>query len=272
MTYLYYVFLVLYNDDQGIKILFSPDGSSIRGDGLGSYESYYNWKSPDGHVYAFNGLVNRNISNMTTDEIKELIDNFKITIDNDTFNKNEEHGSSFRDGWVLVWYGGFDYADLYRNQWGTLTWDNDSFPSMIPTIDYKYNFNLSISDNPTPTPSIDFNDTNVDESTSSASSFFSGFTTDTFGLTSIITAPLNLIKSITSKTCTPLELQVPFLNNQTINLPCLTPIYQEFFGSFLTIYQTITFGIIAYWVCVRIFALVKDFKNPDSDRIEVLDL
>lgn len=115
-------------------------------------------------------------------------------------------------------------------------------------------------------------DDDVGDSTNKANEFFSGFTTDTFGLTSIITAPLELIGSITSSTCSPLGLKVPFLDNKTLNLPCMSSIYSQYFGSFLTIYQTITFGIIAYWVCVRIFALVKDFKNPDTDKVEVLDL
>jgi len=116
------------------------------------------------------------------------------------------------------------------------------------------------------------NDSDTSDATNEAGNFFSGFETDTFGLTSIITAPLNLIGSITSSTCSPLGLQVPFVENTTLNLPCMTSIYQNYFGSFLSVYQTITFGIIAYWVCVRIFALVKDFKNPDHDEIEVLDL
>lgn len=117
------------------------------------------------------------------------------------------------------------------------------------------------------------NITNSDSSgaTNDASGFFDGFTTDTYGLTSIITAPLNLIKSLTSKTCSPLNLQVPFVN-KTMQLPCMSTIYNEHFGSFVTIYQTITFGIVSYWVCVRIFALVKDFKNPDHDEVEVMDL
>lgn len=115
--------------------------------------------------------------------------------------------------------------------------------------------------------------TNSDSSdaTGDAGSFFEGFNTDTFGLTSIITAPLNLIQNITSKTCTPLNLQVPFVD-KTMQLPCMSTIYQRHFGSFLTVYQTITFGIISYWVCIRVFALVKDFKNPDHDEIEVMDL
>lgn len=115
-------------------------------------------------------------------------------------------------------------------------------------------------------------DSDSSGATNDAGNFFSGFESEDFGLTSIITSPLNLIKSITSSTCSPLPLKVPFLENQTLNLPCMTTIYKQHFGSFLTIYQTITFGIISYWVCVNIFAMVKGFKDPESDKVEVLDL
>lgn len=105
----------------------------------------------------------------------------------------------------------------------------------------------------------------------SAGGFFNDFTTDTHGLTGIITAPLSLIISITSKSCSPLVLSLPYVDKD-LTLPCIGAIYSNYFGSFLSIYQMITFGIVAYWVCVRIFNLVKDFKNPDHDEIEVLDL
>ncbi len=117
------------------------------------------------------------------------------------------------------------------------------------------------------------NITNSDSTgaTNDASGFFEGFTTDTFGLTSIITAPLNLIKSITSSTCTPLTLSMPFIK-QNVTIPCMTQIYSNYFGSFLTVYQLITFGLVSYWVCVHVFRMVKDFKNPEHDEIEVVDL
>lgn len=121
----------------------------------------------------------------------------------------------------------------------------------------------------------DMNDSiNNDDTTGAkdtASSFFTDFTTDTHGLTAIITAPLKLIKSITSTSCKPLVLPLPFVDKD-LTLPCMSSIYSNYFGSFLSVYQLITFGIVAYWVCVRIFNLVKDFKNPDHDEIEVLDL
>lgn len=114
-------------------------------------------------------------------------------------------------------------------------------------------------------------DSNTQEAQNSAGGFFNDFTTDTHGLTAIITAPLSLISSITSKSCSPLVLPLPFVDKD-LTLPCMGAIYSQYFGSFLSIYQLITFGIVAYWVCVRIFNLVKDFKNPDHDEIEVLDL
>mgnify|MGYP001861117229 CR=1 FL=1 len=101
--------------------------------------------------------------------------------------------------------------------------------------------------------------------------FFNGFTDNTHGLTAIVTAPLNLIKSITSSTCSPIGFEAPFVDQQ-ITLPCMKEIYEQHFGSFLTLYQTITFGLVAYWVSVNILATVRGFKDPDSDKIEVLDL
>lgn len=114
-------------------------------------------------------------------------------------------------------------------------------------------------------------DDNTQQAQDSAGGFFNEFTTDTHGLTAIITAPLSLISKITSSSCSPLVLPLPYVDKD-LTLPCMGDIYSSYFGSFLSIYQIITFGVVAYWVCVRIFNLVKDFKNPDHDEIEVLDL
>lgn len=115
------------------------------------------------------------------------------------------------------------------------------------------------------------NDSNSDGATNSAGNFFNNFEDNDFGLSGIITAPLNTIKTITSNSCTPINLTIPFVN-KNMSLPCMTDIYEEHFGSFLDIYQIITFGMISYWVCVQIYAMVKGFKNPDKDEIEVMDL
>lgn len=115
------------------------------------------------------------------------------------------------------------------------------------------------------------NNDDVNESLNEADGFFNGFTTNTHGLTGIITAPLNAIQSLTSKTCSPLVLPIPFVDKD-LTLPCMRQIYTDNFGGFMNLYDVIIIGIVSYWVLVRIFTLVKDFKNPDHDEIEVVDL
>lgn len=115
------------------------------------------------------------------------------------------------------------------------------------------------------------NDDNISGASSDANDFFSNFTTNTHGLTSIITAPLTSIASLTSSTCSPLVLPLPFVNS-TLTLPCMRQIYDDNFGAFMTIYDIIVIGIISYWIIVRIFTLVKDFKNPEHDEVEVMEL
>lgn len=115
------------------------------------------------------------------------------------------------------------------------------------------------------------NNDNVNDANSQATSFFNNFSTNTHGLTGIITAPLNAISSITSATCSPLVIPLPFVD-EDLTLPCMRTVYEEFFGDFMTLYDVIVTGIIAYWIMVRIFGLVKDFKNPEHDEIEVMEL
>lgn len=115
------------------------------------------------------------------------------------------------------------------------------------------------------------NNSDTTEATNDANNFFNNFTTDLHGLTGIITAPLSAINSLTNKTCSSLVLPLPFVDKD-LTLPCMRSIYDEHFGAFMTLYDTITFGIVSYWVCVRIFSFVKDFKNPEHDEIEVVDL
>lgn len=115
------------------------------------------------------------------------------------------------------------------------------------------------------------NNSDTSGANSDASGFFNNFQSNDHGLTGIITTPLSLIQSITSATCTSLNLPLPFVN-ENISLPCMNTIYSQHFGTFYTIYQTITFGIVAYWVCVKVFYKVQDFKNPSNSNVEVLEL
>ena len=119
----------------------------------------------------------------------------------------------------------------------------------------------------------DLNDsiTNGNVDSSSAEGFFSNFNNNDHGLSAIISAPLNFIKSLTSKTCTPISATIPIVD-YPFTLPCFSTYYNAHFKSLFTLYQTLTFGMVAYYVCVQIYAMVKGFKDPTDDRVEVMDL
>lgn len=184
----------------------------------------------------------------------------------------------------------FDLSQFYGADWVMFSKyiylegeDNISYDIWVP--DEIYDSQVTITPNSSGGNSFDFNyqDTNGDIQNGQVNSIdlsqdnpllgniFSDFSSNTFGLTSIITAPLSLIRSLSSASCTPLNLPLPFVGG-TLTLPCMYSFYSSTFGSLFTLYQTITFGVVAYWVIVRIFNLVKDFKNPDHDEIEVIDL
>lgn len=116
-------------------------------------------------------------------------------------------------------------------------------------------------------------DSNTTEATSEANNFFESFTSqDNGGISSIITAPLSAISGLASATCSPITLPIPYLDNKQLVLPCMSAIYTEHFGAFFSLYQTIIFGVIAYRMLVSIFMMIQGFKNPDDDKIEVVDL
>lgn len=127
-------------------------------------------------------------------------------------------------------------------------------------------FNVCIPGNQAMTNTL--TDGNIDKGT--GSDFFDDFTSDDFGLSDIITIPLTTIQSLTSKTCSPLSIPIPFTNN-SVSLPCMTEIYNQF-PTIYNLWKIVSFGIISYLIAIDIFHIVKGFKDPESDKVEVLDL
>ena len=244
--------------------------------GTNSYDTnFYQTSIPC--KYTGSNYTGGHITFITNKIIAQVLDTERVSL-NHSFSTTAQNGFSIQ---VMA----FEYSTLpfpvYSTE-DTMIKQNDTIISKLDTI--ASNNNQLIYESQQQNNKLDkqnkliqeTNDTLKDDDTSEASgeaeSFFSGFSTDTHGLTSIITAPLQLIGSITSSTCSPLKLDVPFVEGKKLELPCMSSIYKKHFGSFLTIYQVATFGLIAYWVCVKIFALVKDFKDPDKDEVEVMDL
>lgn len=114
-------------------------------------------------------------------------------------------------------------------------------------------------------------DSDISGASDSAGGFFTDFENDDYGLSDIVTLPLTFIQGLANASCSELSLPLPFVD-EDVELPCMSAIYENYFGPFLTIYQIITFGIVGYWVCVNTLRLVNNFKNPDNDEVEVMDL
>ena len=244
--------------------------------GTNSYDTnFYQTSIPC--KYTGSNYTGGHITFITNKIIAQVLDTERVSL-NHSFSTTAQQGFSIQ---VMA----FEYSTLpfpmYSTE-DTMIKQNDTIISRLDTIAnsnnqliYKaqeQNEKLDKQNKLIQDTNDTIKNSDTSEASGEADSFFSGFTTNTHGLTSIITAPLTLIGNITSSTCSPLALEVPFLDGQTLNLPCMSSIYKKHFGSFLTIYQIFTFGIVAYWVCVKIFNLVKDFKNPDHDEVEVMDL
>lgn len=113
--------------------------------------------------------------------------------------------------------------------------------------------------------------TDTTEANNKGSEFFKNYNSNSHGLSGIITAPLKFLQSLTGAKCSPLKFQLPFVK-QDVELKCMKSIYQEHFGAFYTLWQTITTGLIAYTVCLNFYKKIRDLQNPDNDKIEVLNL
>lgn len=111
------------------------------------------------------------------------------------------------------------------------------------------------------------NNSNIDDKTG----FFTDFEDNTHGLSGIITLPLSTIQSLTNTSCVSLSIPIPFTNSN-VSLPCMTEVYQTYIPSVYNIWQVVSFGIISYFICLDIFKMVKGFKDPNEDKVEVLDL
>lgn len=117
------------------------------------------------------------------------------------------------------------------------------------------------------------NDSNI----SGANDALNGFTNnelfkDSTGILAIIQAPINMLNSITSATCSPLTLPIPYMNFD-IKIPCLSTVLSKHFSSeLLTLLKLAINGFIMYKVLCSLVMDIHSYKDPDSDKLEVLDL
>lgn len=102
------------------------------------------------------------------------------------------------------------------------------------------------------------------------SGFFSNFSSSDHGLAGIITSPLRAINKLTS-VCQSVSFNVL---DEPIELPCGDTLFwnKEGVQSFKLIWNILVGGPILFLLLKKLFKVVENLKNPDDDRIEVLDL
>lgn len=114
-------------------------------------------------------------------------------------------------------------------------------------------------------------DNNVDSSTNQGSSFFNDFNSgDEGSLSDIVSLPLEYVQHL-NDTCKPFTIPTGKLGN--ISIPCLSSIWSS--SSFAGIIKTASLiinGIICYKLLTSLFLFFKELKDPDDDKVEVMNL
>ena len=114
-------------------------------------------------------------------------------------------------------------------------------------------------------------DDNVDSSSNQGSSFFNDFNSgDEGSLTDIVSLPLEYVQHL-NDTCKPFTITAGNLGNITI--PCLSSIWSSTpFAGVINTASIIINGIICYKLLTSLFLFFKELKDPDDDKVEVMDL
>lgn len=113
------------------------------------------------------------------------------------------------------------------------------------------------------------NDSNVDGSIGSAGSFFDNFTTtDHGGLSGIITAPLEAINQMLNTSCSPMTAT---FKGKELSLPCGYEFWERL-GAIQDFINIVLGGMLCYRIIIKLYKLIERIKNPEDDRLEVMDL
>lgn len=194
--------------------------------------------------------------------IYELIPNGDLEVD---------RGDSI-DNFLIINYSRQDYT-WYDNVY--YFWNKNSISFLEHSILYdSYFFDYSyINEDGTLSKPISFIDENDEEQTIDFINvdylpYYKNI--NFYGVSDIIKLPLRFISSLSKSTCNPLVLPVL---DKDLTIPCMRDIYKSAMGDTLwNIFQTIFTGVVSYYVVVQYMRYIKEFKSPDNDKIEVMEL
>ena len=174
-----------------------------------------------------------------------------------------------------------NYSNGFYNNWNALFPKIDNIYASIGSIDENTedilsaitdikNSSISIANN-TEQIKNDIKSENVSGAESSADDLKNNSAfQDNTGLSGIISMPLTFVNSLTN-TCEPISLTIPYMD-VNVSIPCLQPIITNKMPLLANLIKIIVNGFIVYRILLDIFQIVRNAKNPEDDRIEVLDL
>lgn len=177
-----------------------------------------------------------------------------------------------------------NYVNLTQLQIGIPTWWNNYVNDTFVFIDGDFRVDhFQCDSNKALQNAIDENtkaqektndtikDDNVDSSTNKGSSFFNDFDSgDEASLTDIVSLPLQYVQHL-NDTCQPFTIPTGKLGNITI--PCLSSIWSSTsFSGIIKTASLIINGIICYKLLTSLFLFFKELKDPDDDKVEVMNL
>ncbi|MDD6710438.1 MAG: hypothetical protein PUE26_09910 [Ruminococcus sp.] len=185
------------------------------------------------------------------------------------YQNNHQVTATIRGMWGFV---SEEYTNEQLNTIISILQDTSSTSEIAGKLD---EVNKSITESNKKIDEVKDNINNSD--VSGANSDLNNFTNnelfkDSTGILSIIQAPINMLNSITSSTCSPLSLPIPYMNFN-IDIPCLSTVFSKHLSKeLLTLLKLAINGLIIYKVLCSLVMDIHSYKDPDSDRLEVLDL
>lgn len=246
--------------------------------------------TPDDRYYMFSGLSTGSVYiplddfltsggrlsyydiDLTSQPYTSYIQDYTITPDGlyarQDFDLSSYYGSDF------VMFSKYIYLEYEDTTYYDIWVPNNIYDSPVtitPNSSGGNSFDFDYKDSNGNIQNEQFNSIDLTPPQPLLSDVFTNFTTEYYGLSSIVLAPISFLESVNSATCTPLTVPSP-IGSTSFSLPCMTPIYETYGGDLFTLYQTITTGFIAYYVGLGYFNLIKGLKDPSDDRIEVIHL
>lgn len=236
--------------------------NDVINNGLQTCTKQFKFTLKKGKAFNSNGTLSDNPDSYYTEKYYSLSGATKLTISNT--------GLSYPDysGYIIIYDSSKNFLDYWSVKDVTFNLPSGSAYYRLSTE----MIGVTLYEGDGCTSKLDaVNDTLTDDNVdgNSASDFFSDFTvTDNGGISSIITAPLVAINSMLSNQCSPLS---GTWRGQTFELPCGT----DFWNRMSTIRNWLNVaigGLLCYRIIIKLFKLIEGFKNPDNDRVEVMNL